>query len=362
MYLSNLESFFATLGARADLIFYFSGRGFHEEIKWFIDTTESTYSHSRDRYDKYDSLDIQTARKGSSTQKHSGDATNTILHDLQEICKQYGEIRISYNRHYPEMAKFIMQNEPNILSVITQMEYFLMFDGRFEYWLLPSLKRHGRGQSLSIVRFNRYILLQELGLSVKHLILLSAITESDFLPDRRRRQFVKRVCKDRGVGEQRMKCFIEYVKSQPVRKGDFEDATEYFDLDRVCADLFGPNFTEFEMNDTKNCIKQFNLNFEIEDAASESLRRVKGEFPFLYKLMVDEVFLLKENSGLDFRKCKSKTYTELMFPVIRKLLGIILANDADRPSHRLMCAKHVDDEPARVTLEEIIYPEGNSRF
>lgn len=358
VYLSNLESFFSKLSASADLVFCFAGRGFHEEIEWFIDSAEFTYDRSRRRYNNYDAWDMKKAKKDGAFQKPSGDATNTILHDLQEICKLYGQIRINYHRHYPEMAKYIKEHEPDILSVITYMEYFLAIDGRFEYWLLTSLEWH----RMTVTRFNRDKLYQVLDVNAKHLILLSAITESDFLPKRRRSQFQSRICNHRKPGEKRMQYMIEYVKDHPIREGDFADATAYFDLDKVCADLFRPRFSEFEMNGVVNCIKQFNIHFEIEDEANESLTQVKSEFPFLYKLMVDEVFLLKENSCLDLRKCKSKTYAELMLPVIRKLLGIIFANDPERPSHRLMCAKHVDDEPARVTLEEIIYPEGISRI
>lgn len=48
--------------------------------------------------------------------------SKTICHNLEKICKYYGEIRYTYHRHCPEVAKFLQENESEVLSIITYNE------------------------------------------------------------------------------------------------------------------------------------------------------------------------------------------------------------------------------------------------
>lgn len=358
LYLENLKTFLLKLRELADLVFCFAGRGVNGEVIRFVPKAECTYQKNRKLYAQFETRENVANFKMHAERKMKGelDATNTLNDDLLEICENIGQIQMFYHRFYPEMGKYVMENEGKVLAVLTYNEYFLPIQGNFQFWLLIKFDV----ETFQVIRYNRSKLFDVLQMKPKHLMLLSSITSRNRFPVAAFDRFKRKICHARTRGEQHMKYLIEYIRSfQLQENGSIDDPRTLFPLEILLKDIFGDEFSKQDENIIINRFKFWVLNFEIDESGSNEhyLKQIKMKHPFLYKLMTDELIYLKDNSFLSFDLCKNKTYTEMSLLIIRKMLGIIFKNDSDRPTHRMICAKHQYVEPAKLALEEIIYPE-----
>ena len=80
----------------------------------------------------------------------------------------------------------------------------------------------------------------------------------------------------------------------------------------------------------------------------------------MYKLVTDDIFNIRDIDFIDFRNFRSKSYAELIVPILMKLCGILLKDNKRRPITREICVKHAHDEPFKVTEETIIYPRSKT--
>ena len=82
---------------------------------------------------------------------------------------------------------------------------------------------------------------------------------------------------------------------------------------------------------------------------------------FLYKLSTDETFCVRDIEYIDFRNYKSKSYAELIVPILMKMCGILFKDNTPRPDVRKICMKLAHDEPFKLTEEDIIYPPSKTK-
>lgn len=104
-------------------------------------------------------------------------------------------------------------------------------------------------------------------------------------------------------------------------------------------------------------MKIYDLDFIDEPEPNNLfLKYFKQRNIFLYKLATDDTFNVKDIDYIDYRNYKSKSYAELIIPILKKICGILYKDNTNRPDVRKICMKHAHDEPFKVTEEEIIYP------
>lgn len=167
------------------------------------------------------------------------------------------------------------------------------------------------------------------------------------------------------------------ANDDPIRKGKIWNLTSYikeqsfeivnnkpkFDLKHICHDIFGMECNSVQLNSIENGMKIYDLDLIDEPEPNNLfLKLCKQRNMFLYKLATDDTFSVKDIEYIDFRNYKSKSYAELIIPILEKMCGILYKDDTVRPGVRKICMKYAHDEPFKVTEEEIIYPPSNAEL
>lgn len=277
----------------------------------------------------------------------------TFHYNALRLAKQYGEVRINYVRHNQAIAKYMASNEKDVLAVLSNDSDFLSFEGDFQFWKALGLKI----KEMATIRFNRSALMSALQLNYKQIQLLASLTFGSFLQYNVMKKFYFQT-RATGVTQSRFLHLVQYTRNQPVDYSQ-KDPHKMFNMRQICARIFGRNYTQFEMNAITNGFVELNLDFELPVSQMDMeplIKLMKENNSFMYRLATDKVFLIKDIHFIDFREHQPKSYTELIMPLVRKMLGILYGNKKVKPKGRLVCMKHAHDEPFKVTEEIIVYP------
>lgn len=337
----------------ADLVFFAAGKKLTDELMVFIPKREEEYM-------KYltvlDEIDETGGRTSDFIKRKNYDirAPITMEYNMQKLAQEVGELRINYVRHNQEIAKYIKQHNGNVLAVITNDNDFMVFDGDFQFWQANDVNM----KDLIACRMNREILRAHLDLNSEQLQLLSALSGSSYLPVPVMKEFYKKIWQETVEGN-RIPQIAKYIREEVSMLTTAKKDCVHFDLAKIASDIFGDDYTEHDLNAIENGLTQYNLNFETEDAkahVSNTIKFCKSRNMFIYKMFTDDVYLVKDINYIDFRKYKSKSYAELIIPLMRKVQGIIFANERQKPLERVICMKYAHDEPYSVVEEQIEYP------
>lgn len=339
--------------ANAELIFFAAGKKLTDELMVFIPKREEEYMKYVDVMDQIDAADGSVSdflrRKNYDIR-----APITLEYNMQKLAQEYGELRINYVRHNQEIAKYIEQHDGTILAVVTNDNDFMVFDGEFQFWQANYINM----KDLLGSRMCRENMRAHLGLNSAQLQLLSALSGSSYLPMPVMKEFYNKIW-DEAVEGNRIPQIAKYIREEvPVLITAKKDCVS-FDLAKVAQDIFGEDYTDQDLNAIENGLAQYNLNFETSDAAANvarSMKFCKTRNMFIYKLFTDDIYLVKDIAYIDFRNYKSKSYADLIVPLLRKVQGIIFANETQRPIERAICMKYAHDEPYKVVEEPIDYP------
>lgn len=264
--------------------------------------------------------------------------------NLYKIAREYGEIHTNYFRHNQEMAQYLQQHDDSVLAIITNDTDFMVFDGNYQFWRANDIDMNG----MSVFGYCRKKLREHLQLDTPQLELLSALSGSMYLPCNVLLDFYGKIGVCSCVDGRHIPPLAYYIqqKTQSVSTGLI--------MEEIASDIFGKKYTIHDVNAIENGLIQYNLNFKL--CTPKELDFCKNQNMFAYKLLTDDVYLIKDISYIDFRKDKSKNYANLIIPLLRKVQGILDANERPRPKFRAICMKHAHDEPFKVSNEPIDYP------
>lgn len=276
--------------------------------------------------------------------------------NLKKLVRRFGDFHVTYVRHNQEIAKYANQHADEALAVITNDTDFMAFEGEFQYWRANGINY----RELTCYRYCKHKLHDKLGLNFYQMQLLSALCGSNFLPFYVIQEWIKSLIDSHDDPKYRGKInnVALYVKRQPI---ELVNNKPKFNLDSISRDVFGDDYTPAQINSIANGLACYDLNFKDEDEQRNSfLKFCKKNDHFMYKLVTDDLFNIRDIDYIDFRNYRSKTYAELIVPVLMKLCGILLKDNKRRPSTRKICIKHAHDEPFKVTEETIIYPKSKT--
>lgn len=319
----------------------------------FIPKREEEYIRHLDVLDKIDATDGSMS-EFQKRRNYDIRAPITMEYNMHKLAQECGELRINYVRHNQEIAKYTKQHDGTVLAVITNDNDFMVFDGDFQFWQANDINM----KDLTGRRMNRQKVRARLDLNSQQLQLLSALSGSSYLPVPIMKEFYKKIWDDTVKGEGRIPQIAKYIRDEvPVLATSEKDCVR-FDLKKVARDIFGDDYTEQDLNAIENGLAQYNLNFEAESSSRNlrSMQFCKSRNMFIYKLFTDDVYLIKDICYIDFRNYKSMNYAELIIPLLRKVQGIIFANEQHKPHARAICMKYAHDEPYTVVEETIEYP------
>lgn len=363
MFRQFLENFSKT-GAK--LVFFLPGRKYSDDLQFFIPRTEGDYMKT---------LSILDAIEEKSDLKQFLDDKNRISKDIRmelsfnynlpKIVRKYGEMIVTYVRHNQEIAQYANKMSDSVLAVISNDTDFLAFDGEFEFWRATNINY----KQMSTFRYNKTKLFSRLGFDygATQLQMLSALCGSNYLPNYAISEFLTRLKDENTDVEKRGTIWnvAEYVKRQPVQLVKDKPA---YDLKQISRDVFGDEYTPEQLNAIANQLACYDLNAlqDLIQAGNRSLAErnsflkfCKTHNRFMYKMATDEIITIKDITFMDFRNFKSKTYAELIIPILMKICGVLLKETPRRPFSRQICMKHAHDEPSKLTEEKVIYPPSN---
>lgn len=356
-YLEHFRFFFESLKkANVELIFFAMGKKLNYDLELFIENQKDEYKAILNRLDKLDARDgavKSIPRYGSVNAR----APLTMHYNMLKLVREFGELRINYVRHNQEIAKYIEQHDGAILAVITNDNDFMVFEGDFQFWQASDVDL----RNLTGSRMCRYKLRSRLGLNSKQLQLLSALSGSMYLPKIRLGRFYGRI-RDESVGDHYIAHLANYVNGvQLLKRGD---KNEYcFDLNAIACDVFGVNYGSEKWDAIVKGLEQYDLNFSTVDTTkhmTQAMKFAKTHNMFIYKLLTDEIHLTTDIAFIDYRNYRSKTYAELIIPLLQKVYGILHANEFQRPREQAVCMKYSHDELYKVQKEAIVYPPSSS--
>lgn len=325
---------------KAEMIFFSQQREI-EDVKMLIPRAEATYISGINVLDSI----IQNNLCLDENEKNEISAPATFHYNLIRMCQQFGEVRFTYNKHNQEMAKYL-QNNPEAFAIFTNDSDFAVFDGDFQFWLVDDLNM----KDMTTTHINRPKLLKYLGLNRKQMQLLSTLSNRNVFPYEILSPFYIR------IGSPRFTRLVFYVRNKNMIDKNEKDPRESYDLDEITSDVFGDQYTEYERNGIENGLTKYDLNYELEEPENEFEVKLKDNYPFMYKLIDDEILLLIDYKYIDFRLYQPKTYTELVMPLLKRMQGILCSNHTWKPESRFICAKFKHDEPFKVVSEQIEYP------
>lgn len=338
------NNFFQSLNnARAELVFFVAEKTLSDEAAIFIPDREKEYI-------KYiqilDEIDASAGDIGAYVAQRQSDikAPMAMELNLQKLVRNFGKMQTNHFRHNQEIAQYAKQHDDSILAIITNDTDFMIFDGNFQYWRANDITM----KDLTVFGYCREKLRKLLELNTQQLELLSALSGSIYLPCDVLTDFYFQI----GIHSTTYGKHIAPLAYYISNKMQTESVTS--NIEKIACDVFGKNYTSPDINAITNGLVQYNLNFE--KPVTKALEFCKERNAFVYKLLTDEVYLIKDISYIDYRKYKSKNYAELVVPLVRKLHGILYANERPRPKTRTICMKYAHDEPYKVVDEPINYP------
>lgn len=338
----------------AELVLFFVAKKITDEAEIHIPAAEGDYMEALDVLDKINksgALGIDRAVKECIR------IPVAFGYNAFRLSKQFSEVKINYARHNQEIAKYLNENKDDVLAVLSNDTDFAAFEGDFQFWKVNDLSM----KEMTAMRVNRDAVLKKLSLNHKQIQLVSALSYGSLLTFDVMKQFYLDI-RSPGVTKSRFMHLVNYVQSQPCDDSQ-KDPRKAFDLKTICAEVFGKNNTEHELNAVENGFLQYNLAFkQTADPVIPVLKLMREKNPFMYQLFNDKVFIIRDYKFIDFRFKELKSYTELIFPLVRKMQGILYANSNNniRPKSRLVCMKHAHDEPFKITDEIIAYPNCKS--
>lgn len=359
LWMHYFRKFFTQLKeANAELIFFAAGNKLTDELMVFIPKREEEYIKYLNVLDEIDSIDGSVS-EFLRRKNYDIRAPITMEYNIQKLAQGYGELRINYVRHNQEIAKYIKQNDGSILAIITNDNDFMVFDGDYQFWQANDLNM----KNLTGRRMNREKIRTRLDLNSEQLQLMSALSGSSYLPVPVMKEFYNKIW-DETVEGNRIPQIAKYIRNEVPVLSTGEKNCVRFDLVKVARDIFGDEYTEHDLNAIENGLVQYNLNFQSDDVRtlSNTLKFCKSRNMFIYKLFTDDVYLIKDICYIDFRNYKSNNYADLVVPLLRKVQGIIFANERHKPPERAICMKYAHDEPYRVVEEPIDYPPSMCRL
>lgn len=348
-----LQSFLRHLKQiNADIVFCFCGSKITNDVRLFIPKMETEYIRYFNLLNKFSEYDnLRTVR----IDREECRLPITMEYNMFRLCRQYGEVRVNYARHNQEIGNYLKKNEKDILAVISNDTDFIAFDCDVQFWKADESEM----RDMMISRVNRKPLLHELQLDIKQLQLVAAIVGGDFLPYENLKEFHAKL-RNNNFSTSRLLHVVDYVRKQKF-DSSAHDFQKMFDLKRIASDIFGESCSNYEMNAIENGLIAYDLSLEIRPETRGSIiRLMKEKNPFMYQLVSEEVFLVRDVIYADFLNPKSRKYTELILPLIRRMQGILFAHGNPKPSRRLVCMKHAHEEPFKVTSETIEYPKRES--
>lgn len=331
------------LASKAKLTFFTAAHQTTDELCLFIPKMEHDYYKHIQLIDKWI---LGNNAKDRIIGDRSSTIPVTIEHNLIALIKKLcpmNSLHINYYRHTQEIAKYASAKSNSVLAIISNNLELLLFEGSHQFWYA----NHINFRKCTISHFCRTTLETMIGLNTKQLQLLSVLMGSPYVPSDIIDQFLPKT-------SYRIFKLISYIKMNTTALG--------FNLKQIAKDIFPPNDDiQSGINAIENGLNCFDIGFSVATPNDDPFGKFSKERnAFIYQLLVDDVYLIKDVMYVDYRNSRAAMFPDLIVPLIQKMMGILFKKNLIKPMDRKICMKFAHDEPWRVVKLDVQYPENKS--
>lgn len=357
LYIRAIRKFLTNLqDTGVKLIFFAPGTKLNDAPQIFIPKREEEYQKYIKLLDRIDQgVPIRRIIQQKNRKVKDIRATHSIEYNATIVCKQFGEVYFNYVRHNQEIAHYAQKHKDDVMAIIAGDTDFLVFEGDYQYW--PAIDMDLR--EMTGIRVCRQTVWNELDVSPQQLALIGALAGSFYLPPSV--GLLKEFYKNHVQREEtfsKIPDLAAYVRK--IAQTPTSDANRVtFDLERVAKDIFGDDYGEEQMNTIENGLTVYNLNFRIPIISDSFHRQLRRNHCFLYKLLTDDIFNIRDIMFIDYRNFRSRTYAELIMPVLQRLMGHMFSEKRNTGFTRKICMKFSHEDPFEIVDETPCYPPGN---
>lgn len=349
----------------AQLAFFMVGTRCTDTLKFFANKATFRYNNSMEILNKMrERIDIthSTHRKLLQCTRDS----HAFTYNFKKLLGRFGNVHVTHIQHNCEIIQYINEHSDRVLALISNDTDFLAFEGDFKLWLTADIDVN----QMTSNQVQKQKLYARLGFDYgpHQMRLLSALSGNVHLPFEMLIDFLERLENNRLEPSKRGKVWniSHYIRQEST---EIIDNEPQFDLDKISGDVFGADYAQWQRNAIANGLAVYNVNFSSDELhlhekyrGNAFLSHCKEHDPFLFTLATDDVYIVKDIAFADYQNYRSKTYSELVAPILMKICGILFDNDVhDRRDVRRIFMKHAHDEPFKTTEETIIYPPSKAK-
>lgn len=319
----------------------------NDQLDFFIPDKENEYIKNVQLLDKVCSKTDKPIRATLNI-RHYRTVPMTIDFNLEKICRPHGELISNFVRHTQELAQYINSHESDVLAVISNNLNLLIFETSAQFWFANDISL----RNLTIKLLSRENLEKLLGLTTKQLQLLAVLISSKYLPKKAVHNFINENINGKNINK--IDFLANYVNQRTLPN---PYSGQFFAIDDIAQDLVSEDSAMDVANALENGLDCYNMNLQTNTGGNAFVKFCKEHNSFIYRLITEEIYLVKDIAFIDFRSFKGKNYAELVVPLLQRILGILYKNDSEKPANRKICLKFAHDEPFKVARIDLIYPQ-----
>lgn len=269
-----------------------------------------------------------------------------LLALVKKLCAK-NSLHHNYYRHSQEIIQYANAHSDDVLAIISNDLQLLLFDGTFQFWYSNGINF----KTLNTTAICRKTLEMALVVNTQQAQLLSVLIGSPYLPS-----FI--------IDNFLSKCDIHETNKVEILATLITQKTTALniDLESIASDIdrsFGSK-TDI-VNAIENGLNCYDTTFSVSTLCDDAFTIFSKERnPFIYTLIVDNVFLVKDIAFVDYRFADGRNFANLIIPLLQKMMGILFKKSLIKPMDRKICIKFAHDEPFRVVQIPIIYPAGKT--
>lgn len=326
---------------KVKLKFFVAAHQTTDELNLFIPNMEDEY---------YRHIELMEYATTTSSKHFKRNITipASMIYNLATLAKKIcssDAIHINYYGHVQEIGQYAKAHSGKVLAIISNDLHLMLLEGAHQFWYA----NHINFRTMSISLFCQNALSTSTGLSSKQLQLLSVLLGSPYVPSEITKPFLLRM--DDTPAANTIIKLSKYVKQNSVESD--------FNLEQIARDVFPPGDSNSGIYAIENGLNVFNTQFSVSTPNDDPFNTFsKQRNPFIYQLISNNVYLLKDIAFVDYRMSRANNWFELTVTLLQKMMGILFKRNIIKPMDRKICMKIAHDEPYRVIKIPIIYPTG----
>lgn len=349
IYLQRVRGLFKSLtDGGAELVFICDGYVRQDNLTKWVTRRRKEYVECLATLDS-----IQKGSFKSTSNSHYGRCCKSVANSIMLCAVEFGKVVVSNGYDCDAMiAKYAA--ECNALAVVATDTDFLIYAGDWKYWHAMTINF----KNLTIVQFNRSVLLEHLNLTREQMPLFATIVGNDYREEIiYKKRFGGKKC-------ERFLAMAEYVRKIHPAENKLDSGF----YKQLYSDLFDSkldtNVAKDKIEKLKASIGLYNIHFEIMHDENNNLAEMYAKENVFMNAVLSNGTFQYEINFVDLRDSLNNnvpaSFIDIATMVFRKLSGIILFDSPDRKF--TMLTKRAFQKPYQAKLEEPILPKGCSPF